>query len=78
MRLLVVGVLGAVRVAQRAQALAAAAGLDVEQAATQEVDVPVLEWEEAGDVPVLDVVALAAELGDGGAQVAGIQTASQH
>lgn len=33
---------------------------------------PVLERGEAGDVLVLDVVALGAELGDGGIQVAGV------
>ncbi len=70
--LLVFAVLDGVRVPQRAQALAGAAGLDVEQVAAQEVDVPVLERREAGDVLVLDVVALGAELDDGSVQVAGV------
>jgi hypothetical protein len=67
-----VALFGRIRVAQRAQALAGAAGLDVERVAAQEVDVPVLERGQAGDVFVLDVVALGAELGDGGVQVAGV------
>lgn len=57
---------------ERAQALAGAAGLDVEQVAAHEVDVPVFERGKAGDVLVLDVEALGAELGDGGVQVAGV------
>lgn len=52
-----------------------AAGLDVEQVAAQEVDVPVLAGRGPGDVLVLDVVALATELGDGGVEVAGVPTA---
>jgi hypothetical protein len=65
-------VLDGLRVPEGAQAPAGAAGLDVEQVAAQEVDVPVLERGEAGDVLVLEVVALGAELGDGGVQVAGV------
>jgi hypothetical protein len=53
------------RVTEGAQALARPAGLDVEQVAAQEVDVPVLERGEAGDVLVLDVVALGADGGCG-------------
>jgi hypothetical protein len=57
-------VLSGVGVAEGAQALAGAAGLDVEQVAAQEVDVPVLERGEPGDVLVLDGVALGAEPGN--------------
>jgi hypothetical protein len=63
---------GGVRVPQRTQTSAGAAGLDVEQVAAQEVDVPVLERGEPGDVLVLDLVALSAELGDGRVEVAGV------
>ncbi|MCZ2528237.1 MULTISPECIES: hypothetical protein [Streptomyces] len=57
--LLVLIVLGGVRGAQWAQAPAGAAGLDAEQAAAREVDVPVLERGEPVDgsrgVPVVPV-----------------------
>jgi hypothetical protein len=50
-----------------------AGGLDIELVAAQEVDVPVLERGESGDVLVLEAVALRAELAeldDGGVQIA--------
>lgn len=66
MPVLALGVLDGVRVPEGTQALAGAAGLDVEPVAAREVDVPVLERGEPGDVLVLDLVAFGAELGDGG------------
>src|SRR5579884_3308089 len=65
-------VLSGVGVAEGAQALAGAAGLDVEQVAAQEADVSVLERGEPGDVLVLDGVALGAEPGSSSVQVAGV------
>jgi hypothetical protein len=61
-----VGVLRRVRVAQRAQAGGRGGGLEGVPAV--EVDVPVLQRREPGHVLVLEVLALVAELGDGGVQ----------
>nr|WP_235990725.1 hypothetical protein [Streptomyces ureilyticus] len=55
---------GCVRVAQRAQAADRLGGGEV--VAAQDVQVLVLERGEPGDVLVADLVALGAELGDGG------------